>query len=39
MDTLLSLILLVREILKIPSAKFEAHFLKKLPFVTNKCLA
>ena len=38
-DTVLSLILLVSEMLKIPSAKVEAHFLKKLAFVTNKCLA
>ena len=37
--TVLSLILLVSEMLKIPRAKFEAHFLKKLNFVTNKCLA
>ena len=39
MDTVLSLILLVSEMLKIPRAKLEAHFLKKLAFVTNKCLA
>ena len=39
MDTMLSLILLVPEILKIPRAKVEAHFLKKLAFVTNTCLA
>ena len=38
MDIALSLILLVSEILKIPRAKVEAHFLKKLAFVTNKCL-
>ena len=36
MDTALSLILLDSEILKIP--KVKAHFLKKLAFVTNKCL-
>ena len=39
MDTVLSLILLVSEMLKIPRAKVEAHFLKKLPFVTNECSA
>ena len=39
MDTVLSLILLISEILKIPRAKVEAHFLQKLAFVTNKCLA
>ena len=39
MDTVLSLILLVSEMLKIPRAKVEAHFLKKLAFVTNKCFA
>ena len=39
MDTVLSLILLVSEMLKIPRAKVEAHFLKKLSFRTNKCLA
>ena len=38
MDTVLSLILLVSEMLKIPRAKVEAHFLKKLAFVINKCL-
>ena len=38
MDTVLFLILLVFEILKIPKTKAEAHFLKKLDFVTNKCL-
>ena len=36
MDTELSLILLVSEMLKIPRPKAEAHF---LAFVTNKCLA
>ena len=36
METALSLILLDSEILKIP--KVKAHFLKKLAFVTNKCL-
>ena len=36
--TVLSLILLVSEMLKIARSKFEAHFLKKLNFVTNKCL-
>ena len=39
MDTVLSLILLVSEMLQIPKSKVEAHFLKKLDFVTNKCLA
>ena len=39
MDTVLSLILLVSEMLKIPRAKVEAHFLKKLAFITNKNLA
>ena len=39
MYTVLSLILLVFEMLKIPKTKVEAHFLKKLDFVTNKCLA
>ena len=38
-DAVLSLILLVSEMLEIPKAKVEAHFLKKLAFVTNKCLA
>ena len=32
------LILLVSDVLKIPKIKVEAHFLKKLNFVTNKCL-
>ena len=39
MDTVLPLILLVSDMLKIPRAKVKAHFLKKLAFVTNKCLA
>ena len=34
-DTMLSLILLISKILKIPRAKVEAHFLKKLAFVTK----
>ena len=38
MDTVFSLILLAFEMLKIPGAKGEAHFLKNLAFVTNKCL-
>ena len=40
-DTVLPLILLllVFEMLKIPRAIVEAHFLEKLAFVTNKCLA
>ena len=36
---MLSLILLVSQMLKISRAKIEAHFLKKLVFVANKCLA
>ena len=39
MDILLSLILLVSEKLKIPKTKIEAHFLKKIDFVNNKCSA
>ena len=39
MATVFSLILLVFEMLNIPKTKAEAHFLKKLDFVTNKCLA
>ena len=39
MDTALSLIVVVSEMLKILRAKAEAHFLKKLVFVTNKCFA
>ena len=39
MDAVLPLILLVSEKLNIPRAKVEAHFLKKLAFATNKCLA
>ena len=39
MDVVLSLILLVYKMLKIPRAKVEAHFLNKLAFITNKCLA
>ena len=39
MDILLSLILLVSEKLKIPKTKIEAHFLKEIDFVNNKCLA
>ena len=38
MDAVLSLVLLVSDVLKIPKIKVEAHFLKKLNFVTNKCL-
>ena len=37
MNTVLFLILLVSGMLKIPRAKVEAHFLKKLAFVTNRC--
>ena len=39
MDSVLYLILLISEILNITKAKVKAHFLKKLAFVTNKCLA
>ena len=39
MDTVLCLILLISEMLKILLAKVDAHFCKKLAFVTNKCLA
>ena len=39
MDTALSLILLVSEMLQIPRVKVEAHFLKKLAFATILCLA
>ena len=39
METVFFLILLVSETLKMLRAKAEAHFLKKLAFVTNKCLA
>ena len=38
MDTVLSLIQLVSEMLKIPKTKVEGHFRKKLVFITNKCL-
>ena len=38
MDSVLPLILLVSEMLTIPRAKVEAHFLKNLVFVTDKCL-
>ena len=38
-DTVLPLTLLVFEMLKIPKTKVETHFLKKLDFVINKCLA
>ena len=38
-DVVLSLILLVSEMLKIPKTNVEAHFLKKLDFIANKCLA
>ena len=39
MDTVLSLILLVSEMLKSPRTKVQAHFLKKIAFITKKCLA
>ena len=39
MDTVLVLIPLVSDMIKIPMFKDEAHFLKKLAFVTNKYLA
>ena len=38
MDTVLFLIQLVSDMLKIPRAKVEAYFRKKLAFVTNKFL-
>ena len=38
-DDVLSLILLVSEMLKIPRAKVKVRFLKRLAFLTNKCLA
>ena len=37
MDTVFSLILLVSEMLK--KCQVEGHFLKKVVFVTNKCVA
>ena len=37
-DTVLSLVLLVFGMLKIPKTKLEAYFLKILDFVTSKCL-
>ena len=39
MDTVLFLILLISEMLKIPRVKVEAFFLKKRAFLTNKFLA
>ena len=39
MCTVLCLILLVSAMLKISRAKVETHFLNKLAFVKNKCLA
>ena len=39
MDIVLSLILPVSEMLKIPRAKVEADFFNTVAFVTNKCLA
>ena len=38
MDIALSLILLFSEMQKIPNVKVKEYFLKKLAFVTNKCL-
>ena len=38
MDTVLSLIFLVSEMLKISGAKVEAQFFEQLPFVIKKCL-
>lgn len=38
-NTVFVLILLASELLKILRAKADAYFLKKLVFVTNKCLA
>ena len=39
MDTVLSMILLVSDMLKVPRAKLEANFLKKLTYVTKNYLA
>ena len=39
MNTVLALILLVSEMLKIARAKVETNFLKKIVFLTNKNLA
>ena len=39
MNTMLPLILLVSEMLKIPKIKVEAHFLKKTDFAAKKCFA
>ena len=39
MNTVLSLIFLVSEMLKIPVGKVEVHFFKKFAFVANKYLA
>ena len=39
MDIVLSLILIVSQMLKLPRAKVEVHFLNKFVFVINKCLA
>ena len=38
MNTVLPLILLVSEMLKIPVAKVVVHFFMKFTFVANKCL-
>ena len=39
MNAVLSLILLVPKTLKIRGARVEAHFLKELVFIINKCVA
>ena len=39
MDSVLPLILLIFEMLKITKAKVKAHFLKKFAFITNNSLA
>ena len=39
MDSVFPLILLVSEMLKTARTNVEVHFLKKLAFVTKKCLA
>ena len=39
MDTVLPLVLLVSEMLKVQGPNLRLIFFKKLAFVTNKCLA
>ena len=38
-NTVLSLILLVSKMLKLRGARVEAHFLKELVFIINRCVA